>query len=367
MLGIDIFSGAGGLSLGFENAGFNISYAIEFNKDAAKTYESNRVDNGIHVDTRDINDIPPTSVWSKIPKAKKQIDIVIGGPPCQGFSTSNMKSRSMSNPNNRLIYTYCSYIKELKPKWFVLENVAGLDSINKGNVKNELINQLAGFGYKVDSVILNAANFGVPQNRNRIFIIGNNIGNKMSFIDDLANTTPEHYVTVGDAIFDLPVIDNGNLVCTLPYNPHVLNQNNYQIHARSNNQNNVVTNNLVTRHTELAVKRFELIGQGENLITLASKHPEIVTNYKNIQNCHRWIYLRLRQDKPSVALNNFRKNMLIHPTQHRGLSIREAARLQSFPDNYVFHGPISHQQQQVANAVPPKLAEAIASRILNEM
>ena len=124
--------------------------------------------------------------------------------------------------------------------------------------------------------------------------------------------------------------------------------------------NGKVQNNLTTRHNDLPVARFKNIKQGENLLALAKRKPEMVANYKNVDNSHHWIYMRLPLNKPSVTLNNFRKNMLIHPTQHRGLSVREAARLQSFPDHYVFYGSIGFQQQQVSNAVPPLMSHSIA-------
>jgi len=128
--------------------------------------------------------------------------------------------------------------------------------------------------------------------------------------------------------------------------------------------NGEVSNNLVSKNTPLAVNRFACIKQGENLLTLAKKKPSLVANYKNVENCHHWIYLRLSRNKPSVTLNNFRKNMLIHFSQNRGLSVREAARLQSFPDKYIFLGPLGYQQQQVANSVPPLLVKYFADEIM---
>jgi DNA (cytosine-5)-methyltransferase 1 len=124
-----------------------------------------------------------------------------------------------------------------------------------------------------------------------------------------------------------------------------------------------VENNLTSIHSDLAIIRFKNIKQGENLLALAERKPELVANYKRIENCHHWIYMRLPWKKPSVTLNNFRKNMLIHPTQNRGLSVREAARIQSFPDKYIFYGSISYQQQQVSNAVPPMLGFNIALKL----
>ncbi|MBL7128259.1 MAG: DNA cytosine methyltransferase [Ignavibacteria bacterium] len=126
-------------------------------------------------------------------------------------------------------------------------------------------------------------------------------------------------------------------------------------------------NNLVSKSTDLVIERYKNINQGQNLITLFKKNQHLVKNYRNIKNCHNWIYLRLPWNKSSVTLNNYRKNMLVHPIQHRGLSVREAARLQSFPDDYIFWGSLGYQQQQVANAVPQLLANKIAKIIRNNM
>ena len=276
-----------------------------------------------------------------------------------------MKTRNLDNPQNHLVFRFVNFVKDIAPKWFLMENVAGLDTFEYGSVRDQLSQLFNDMGYEAECLILNSVNFGVPQSRKRIYFIGNRIGKPMEFIKRLGSNKIDKAVTVYESISDLPRIINGNNVDVLPYkNEKYLS--NYQINMR-NRTNGKVSNNLVSRNTKLVIDRFKHIRQGENLITLAKKAPHLVTNYKNTKNCHQWIYLRLPWNSPSVTLNNYRKNMLIHPTQNRGLSVREAARLQSFPDQYIFYGPLNSQQQQVANAVPPILGRTIAVAILNSL
>jgi DNA (cytosine-5)-methyltransferase 1 len=336
-LGIDLFAGAGGLSLGFEAAGFDIAYAIEHDKSAAKTYTKNRKRRSVHVETADIKKITTPAVMKKLGVKKGELDIVIGGPPCQGFSTSNRQTRHIDNPNNHLVYRYVTFVKKMRPKWFLMENVSGMETFEKGAVRDDLLETFKSMGYDAVFMILNSSDFGVPQHRKRIFFIGNRVGQPMAFIEKIKSASQGKPVTVRDAISDLPHLENGHLECKMPYNGRKRKLSRYQ-HEMRKGMNGSVRNNLVTMNQELAVQRFKQIEQGE-------------------------IYLRLPWNRPSVTLNNFRKNMIIHPAQHRGLSVREAARLQSFPDKYVFHGSIGSQQQQVANSVPPLLSKAIASRI----
>lgn len=364
-IGIDLFAGAGGLSLGFEQAGFVIPYAVESDKYAAETYRKNR-SSEVFVDVRDICEIQPKEILRCLGLKKGELDIIIGGPPCQGFSTSNMKTRNLDNPKNHLVFKFVECVKDIKPKWFLMENVAGLDTFQDGSMKNRLIELFSNMGYKTECLVLNAANFGVPQNRNRIFFIGSRVGTQMDFIETIRNIKMKQPVTVRDAINDLPKLANGHSADVMPYNGRMKKLTDYQQRMRKG-MNGRVANNLVTKNTDLSVERFKHIQQGENLIALAKKAPHLVSNYKDVSNCHHWIYMRLPWEKPSVTLNNYRKNMLIHPTEDRGLSVREAARLQSFPDRYVFHGSIGFQQQQVANAVPPHVAKKIALIFLNQV
>jgi DNA (cytosine-5)-methyltransferase 1 len=197
----------------------------------------------------------------------------------------------------------------------------------------------------------------VPQRRKRILVLGSK-----SEIFGVFEPRRKNLVTVRQATDDLPVLDNGNKLDIYDYSRRV-NLSQFQKEMRKNNGRRV-SNNLVTRNNSLVLERYKHIPEGG---TWADIPAILMLNYKNLGNCHRFIYHRLKWDAPSISVSNFRKNMLIHPFQDRGLSVREAARLQSFPDHYAFYGPLGSQQQQVANAVPPLLAEQIGMNIAESM
>lgn len=360
-IGVDLFSGAGGLSLGFEDAGFKIVYILEKDRYAAETYSRNR-NSGTMVDVADILNIEPDDILSKLGLDRGDLDIVLGGPPCQGFSIANMRTRNEDNPMNQLVFKFWDFVVGLRPKWFVMENVAGLEKFGDGRLKEELLELFEEGGYSVNSVVLDASCFGIPQVRRRIFFVGNRINKSLDFLHDLVKDKTLPCLTVREAIDDLPVLPNGNSVDHLPYAKNGESITEYQRIMRLGNSDGVL-NNLVSMSSPLAVERYKYIEQGENWRAVDLKRPELLYNYKDLSKCHHWIYLRLCWDKPSVVISNYRKNMLIHPEQDRGLSVREAARLQSFPDTYVFYGPLGYQQQQVANAVPPRQAGRIAAYI----
>jgi len=199
---------------------------------------------------------------------------------------------------------------------------------------------------------LNALDFGVPQKRERIFIVASLHGIAFDFPTSLNNKP----VTVKEAISDLPILSNGALEYKLNYTTKSSCE--YQKFMRGKKKK--VANNYVTRNSELVIKRYKYIPQGGNWKNIPI---ELMSNYKDPNRCHHGIYRRLSEDKPSSVIGNYRKNMLIHPTQDRGLSVREAARLQSFPDWFEFTGPLISQQQLVGNAVPPLLSKAIFKKI----
>ncbi len=359
---VDLFCGAGGLTEGLKNAGFLVVSAVEKDPAASETYAENHPN--VNLIKNDIKKLDTTSILKGTGVSRRAIDLLAGGPPCQGFSVSNMKTRNMENPNNQLIYEFLRIVKEMNPKWVLLENVAGLKLFKKGMVVDELIKCFNILGYKMEPIVLNAVNFGVPQNRERFFFIGTRTKSKINFVEKLKNILVENPITVEQAISDLPVLENGNSTCEIQY----INtpQNEYQKKMREKVDNNV-RNNLVSRNSTLVLERYKYIKQGENWEAVFKRRPDLMNNYEDPSRCHSGIYKRLVEDKPSIVISNYRKNMLIHPLQDRGLSVREAARLQSFPDHYIFKGPLSLQQQQVANAVPPLLGESVAREIIKKL
>lgn len=350
MQGIDLFSGAGGMSAGAVECGIDIRYAVEADESAAKTFALN------HEQTKlfdyDIRKIKS----SDFPLLDRSSPVVIfGGPPCQGFSTSNQKNRDAGNENNWLYREYLRLVNEVKPDWVVFENVKGLLETEKGFFLDAV---LAGFkkaGYTTSHFILNSAEYGVPQKRNRLFIIASLHGVEIS----APSPTVKKHVTVAQALKDLPELENGD--CP--------DEKLYAAPARTNFAKalrgtlNECYNNLVTANAPHIVERYSHIPQGGNWEDIPG---HLMQNYTDVSRCHTGIYRRLKENEPSIVIGNFRKNMLVHPWKDRGLSVREAARLQSFPDNFRFSGSIGFQQQQVGNAVPPLLAKAVFNQIVNK-
>lgn len=344
-IGIDLFSGAGGMSLGAIQAGVDVRLAVDIDPHAIATYKYNHPQTEVISD--DIRNIKNINL-----KTKGKIKILFGGPPCQGFSTSNQRNRTFDNPKNWLFLEFIRIAELWKPDWIVIENVKGLADTKSGYFFQEIVLKLEDLHYTTTSWILNSADYGVPQKRNRLFIIGSLAGIKL----DKPASVGRH-ITVREAISDLPELSNGADTYSLPYK--TLRASKYVKMMRGDGR--ISSNHLVTRNNPMTVERYKYIPQGGNWKDIPA---ELMKNYKDRERCHTGIYHRLCYDEPSVVIGNFRKNMLIHPEQDRGLSVREAARLQSFPDWYEFKGSIGYQQQQVGNAVPPLLSNVVFKKIL---
>jgi DNA (cytosine-5)-methyltransferase 1 len=291
-----------------------------------------------------------------VKKTGRGIDVVMGGPPCQGFSRANMRTRSSSNPLNKLVSHFIRAVKGLKPHVAVLENVADLEIFQNRRFVEKLKSQFENTGYQVECRVLTASDFGVPQRRRRFFLIA--VRDGLPILFPKATVSQDSYITVWDSISDLPKLTNGNRVDDLAYcrNKHLTH---YQIMMRKRT-NGKVRNNYVSENSDLVIQRYAYIPQGGNWRDIPD---HLMDNYKDKHRCHNYIYRRLREEETSIVITHFRKSMLIHPKQDRGLSVREAARIQSFPDHFIFKGPLISQQQQVANAVPPLLAKAVAQSV----
>jgi len=346
LIGIDLFSGAGGMTLGAKLSGINVRYSVEINKYATETYQFNNPD--VTVFNKDIE-----KIQADMFEASGNL-VLFGGPPCQGFSVSNSKTRNKENPKNWLFKEFFRLAKALKPNWIVIENVTGIKETEGGYFLEKILKELVNLEYLVNHQVLTASDYGVPQSRNRYFIVGNNQSIDFKFPKPIQNK-----VTVYDAIGDLPDLENGHSISKMNYKTN---------HPHSNftdlmrNGIDYVHNNLVTRNAPHIVKRYKYIPQGGNWENIPKR---LMKNYSDRERCHTGIYHRLVEDEPAKVIGNFRKNMLVHPHQDRGLSVREAARLQSFPDYYIFKGSIGFQQQQVADAVPPLLAKAVFDQIIS--
>lgn len=351
MLAIDLFSGAGGMSAGASLSCIETISAVEIDKNSAATYSYNHPNT--NVIQRDIRKVNADDLKDNL---GRKINIVFGGPPCQGFSTSNQKTRNSNNSANWLFGEYVRLVAEIEPDWVVFENVKGLAETEKGHFLKLITDSFSKIGFNVSTMTLNAAHYGVPQRRERLFIICSRSGKKLSE----PPTAYNQLYTVKDALADLPSLRSGADEDFLSYGTAA--ESTYAKSLRGDLKG--CYNHLVTNNRSFVLDRYSHIPQGGNWEDI----PEsLMLNYTDRTRCHSGIYYRLIEDCQSIVVGNYRKNMLVHPWENRGLSVREAARLQSFPDNYRFFGSIGFQQQQVGNAVPPLLAKSVFSAILNQV
>jgi DNA (cytosine-5)-methyltransferase 1 len=366
---IDLFSGCGGMSLGFELAGFSPVVASEIDEWAGDTFEKNHPHTKLlRGDIRDIKD------WSAlVPIAiQSSVDGIVGGPPCQGFSLSGNRDRH--DPRNSLFMDFLRCVKHFRPKFFVMENVKGLLSMKTADgssVIEIILDEFSKAGYKTSYSILNSAWFGAPQLRERVFIIG--VAEKYPFNESLIFPQPEFqfddYVTVEMATSDLPPIESGEGSERQEY--HTPPQNDYQIWVRQKSTG--VFNHVAMRHTDRLIERFKVINAGQSVADVSEEHSALKRGNPKIKSGKVFGQNNMRVfpnlPSPTVAAS-FQSNF-IHPHLHRNFTAREGARLQSFPDHYIFMGRRTtmswekslSQYQQIGNAVPPLLAKAIAANI----
>ena len=333
------------MTLGARHAGIDVLFAVERCPVAAATYQRNFQGTAIYVgDIRNVDSLPAK------PKGAKTI--VFGGPPCQGFSTSNQRTRNAKNRDNWMYRELIRVARIWEPDWIVIENVKGIRETLKGFFLNEIVKSLEKEGYVTTTTSLNAVYYGVPQRRERTFVLASRSG--LVIADPPRWKGPS--ISVGEAIGDLPKLTAGASVDRLPY--HEEASNDFVRALRGALE--TVTGNLVTRNAAHVLARYPHVPQGGNWADIP---PSLMWNYGDTSKCHTGIYRRLTSTEPSIVIGNFRKNMLIHPYQNRGLSVREAARIQSVPDDFCFSGSIGFQQQQVGNMVPPRLARAVLAEV----
>lgn len=341
---IDLFCGCGGLSLGFEKAGFKPVLAIDLWKDAVITYNHNRREKvGVCKDIHEISD----RILREINKNKDIVGI-IGGPPCQGYST--VGTRDINDPRNHLYLEYCRVVEQIKPLFFVIENVKGILTLSEGAFKNDIINRFSRLGYNVSYQLINAMNYGVPQNRERVFFVGIREGTFVFPKPDI-----NHLISSKEAISDLPILDQvvpGKDISRYSSNPH----NNYQKLMRGKQQ--VLLNHQLTNHTEQTKRIISMIPDGGGI-------KDLPPSYWNIRKYNK-AFERMASWEPSNTVDTGHRNYF-HYTENRIPTVRENARLQSFPDNFEFIGTRTSQYKQVGNAVPPLLAYAIAKAIKEQI
>lgn len=365
MTSIDLFSGCGGMSLGFKMAGFHSIFASDVDENAGKTFIRNFPETPFKI--ADICQITKEEVDNLTCGITP--DIIIGGPPCQGFSLANKRRNTIKDdPRNKLFYQFVKFIDWYSPKAFVMENVKGLLSMQNGKVIQTIIEEFtnAGSGYNVAYKVLKASDYGVPQMRERVIIIG---------IRKDLNIMPSHpepiegVVTVDDAISDLPIIHSSEGGEEQAYGKEP--QNDYQRLMRKNSCK--VYNHIAMRHTPRLIERFKAIQPGQNLLDVWETHgavkrgaPSEKSEIKFSQNNQR-----VFGNKPAPTIAASFQSNFIHPHLDRNFTAREGARLQSFPDDFIFEGMRTKmswekglsQYQQIGNAVPVLLAYHIGKHL----
>lgn len=328
---VDLFSGAGGLLRGFKDAGLKPVFSLEVWGPAIKTHKLNYPE--IPLIEEDIRKVTN----EKVQKYAGKVDVVVGGPPCQGFST--IGKRLVKDPRNELVFEFIRFVQLIQPKVFLMENVRGLLSSDGGKTKAAIEEEYRRLGYRTISKVLCAADYGVPQVRNRIFFMGihENLGIEPSF--PAATCAKENRATVGDAINDLM------------------------------GKENAFPNHVPMKHNPIVERRIAFIKEGEGVpktglpesVSHGSRSDYLTNKIKNFSH----VYRRLSRFRPATTMVPGHNAFPLHPVANRSLTVREAARIQTFPDDVIFEGSRQEQCIQVGNAVPVKLAEILAQQIVS--
>lgn len=321
---IDLFCGAGGLSLGFDKAGFENVFSVEFNPDFAKTYKRNFPTHNLIIE--DVRNIDNKEIRKLA--GNEEVDVIIGGPPCQGFSIAGNIGRTfIDDERNRLFREFVRFVTCVQPKMFVMENVAAMATHLKGKTIKTIVEAFenAGCGYKVKYEVLNSANYGIAQERRRIVVVGvrSDIDSEFSY-----PAKSDEVFTIKDVIDDLPKLVSG--------------------------QESEVPNHVAMKHSAQMLEKMSYVKDGGDRMDIPE---ELRPKSGDIRK-----YIRYDSTKPSVCVTGDMRK-IFHYEQNRALTARELARIQSFPDDFIFEGTSIQVQQQIGNAVPPKLAYQIAMQV----
>lgn len=358
---VDLFAGCGGLSFGFLQAGYTIEKAVEFDSTVVNTYKKNHPEVEVIVD--DVANIDNSGVF-KLGDA----DIIIGGPPCQGFSMAGARIRQgfIDDPRNYLFKHYFNVVKAIKPKAFVMENVKGVLTMQGGKIFEEINNTFTtsdlmdGQPYYLYSRIVKAVEFGIPQKRERLIIIGTTKKDidfdKMweKTKEEIKKEIPTYFdkVSIFNAIGNMPeVTKDGQVINPIP-------QSEYEKYLASTSE--IIQNHTQSKHSAAAIERMKQIKNGENYTVLDEE----------IKSVHSGSYGRLSWDEQASTITTRfdtpAGGKFIHPVENRTLTPREAARIQSFPDDFMFYGDKRSISRQIGNAVPPKISYFLA-RLIREI
>ncbi len=382
---LDVFCGAGGLSVGFQDAGYNVLAGIDSSEPALQTFRNNIT--GASAIKADIRTLLTDEITERI---GTEVHVLVGGPSCQGFSTSGGLARDdgrrLNDPRNHLFLHYLRMVQAMRPAWIVFENVPGLLLYHHGEVANTICKAFADLGYKVEPIILLAADYGVPQLRRRLIFVGNRTNSPIRFpmpthgdsnlwqrfalpftyLSRLGNkdsASRAAHVTLMQAISDLPILAEGQVLDHVKYRTSP--SSDYQRNMRQRSR-------YVRQHIAFDLAEFDRLAAntlmpGQNWTNIpAAARP---ARFQKIRPYDATTLMRrLLPNKPSYTIttkfHEASTGAFIHPDQNRTLSIREAARLQSFPDRFIFTGTGKQIRDQIGNAVPPLFARAVAEAIL---
>lgn len=334
---LDLFCGCGGLSLGFEMAGFDVKLAIDNWEDALVTYRKNH--KGTKTINGDLLSLKPEDVETKY--GIHNVSVIIGGPPCQGFSVAG--KRIIDDDRNKLYKSFVRFVAHFQPKAFVMENVPNILSIGGGAVKDAILNDFSGLGYNVTYKVLTASDYGTPQNRRRAIFVGLHDGKKFAFPE----RTVKDLVTTSQALSDLPEesIEDGSEYPIVP-------QSDYQKQIRKNATR--LYNHQITVHTAETQRIIAMVPDGGNYKCL----PKEMWSLRKVHIA----WTRMNSQKPCFTIDTGHFHHF-HYKYNRVPTVRESARIQSFPDTFIFIGGKGSQLRQVGNAVPPLMAKAIAEQL----
>jgi len=369
---VSLFSGAGGLSLGFSQAGLKPDFAADINLDACASYEANL---GLNAHALDLSQPDTFDLWRKLAHFRGCM-AVIGGPPCQGFSTAG--PRRADDPRNRLVFNYLNVVDYLQPRWFLFENVEGILTSGEGQSLHDLIYCFVERGYAVRLEKINFASLGLPQSRKRVLLMGNRVGLRFRFPPPThsyrAGKHQSHGLlpygpSIANAIDDLPIATLKDE--QIPY----LNDSLIHPYAQSLRRNESLVSGHFANPSQIDRERFSLLAQGQTMKNLPEDawHPSYRARaFRRVSDGTPTEkrggapagIRRLLSNDAAPTITSAATRELIHPNYDRALTLREAARLQSFPDKYHFTGSQNSRATQIGNAVPPLAARILAEHLL---
>jgi DNA (cytosine-5)-methyltransferase 1 len=352
---IDLFCGAGGLSKGFQQAGYNVLLGSDIDPIFGETFS--RSHNDAIFLAKPIQKLTSAEIMSSAGLSTGQLDVLVGGPPCQGYSVYN-HGRGEHDPRAGLFRDYLRIVRDLAPKWLVMENVTGLLSISGGQLIHTIVDEISKLGYFVEWRILRAEDYGVPQERRRVVFIANRIGAPVLFPKIKYGEGLKPFTTIWDAIGDLPLLAVEDMT-KYPVVASTAYQSKMRRDARK------LFNHYGPKLGKANQARIRYIPQGGSWRDIPfDLLPEGMKRAKRSDHTKRYGRPRLTDLSCTILTKcDIHWGAYIHPIENRAFTVREAARLQSFPDDFIFYGSMTEQFVQIGNAVPPMMAKSIANGI----